>query len=467
MPSSSSAGTGAIDSPEKVAPESKPQIQASRSEEPAAREERDWTSPEMTSHNGSQAGGGGELYRASTAPRKGSTETGRRQQFINFYMQHDPTRAPDIAAHVDFLLENYRFEDIVESLLQKYGTVPQGWSQTSNADLESDIKHMMIKFQTSCKVQFEEHTQCSICGVDFSMFNRRHHCRHCGRSLCGKHSRRVNCQVTTSSTRNPNAPMDALNLMPHLVRLCEECIRGSRDTMRRWQVTDGYSLDLTGAEQGLLRNIIESDRKVDFLDALQVFSKKLDSVKLPESSVDFKQACKDVLREHVVLNGISFVGEGETKVNRLIAALKNTMLSTANMSMKQAETATQRILCGTSRTSSGADSYFVLHMLFERPNLLLKPRPGPLHPIQIELWGSGSRLICTVCTTNLFGLYIRNQIEGAAALPEAWVLLDTLVTENLEFDVLSPELVMPGKRVLSITSPEHSPSPSKEADELF
>jgi hypothetical protein len=46
-----------------------------------------------------------------------------------------------------------------------------------------------------------------------------------------------------------------------------------------------------------------------------------------------------------------------------------------------------------------------------------------LHPIQIELWGDGDVghtaassgvMHCTICTSNLFGLYIRNEIEGAA-----------------------------------------------------
>ena len=92
------------------------------------------------------------------------------------------------------------------------------------------------------------------------------------------------------------------------------CVRGSRETVRLKNWSDDYKIDLTEEAKELLRKMIASDKKVDFLDALQVFSGMLDSVTLPESSVDFKQACKDVLREHVVLNGVSFVGEGEAKV---------------------------------------------------------------------------------------------------------------------------------------------------------
>jgi len=37
------------------------------------------------------------------------------------------------------------------------------------------------------KVQFEEKDFCQLCGSEFkALINRRHHCRTCGRSVCGK-----------------------------------------------------------------------------------------------------------------------------------------------------------------------------------------------------------------------------------------------------------------------------------------
>jgi hypothetical protein len=68
----------------------------------------------------------------------------RKQEFIDFYTEYDPNRAPDLGAHVDFLLANYRFEDIVESLEQKYGTVPQGWSQTAHEEELEQVMHSLM-----------------------------------------------------------------------------------------------------------------------------------------------------------------------------------------------------------------------------------------------------------------------------------------------------------------------------------
>jgi hypothetical protein len=244
-------------------------------------------------------------------------------------------------------------------------------------------------------------------------------------------------------------------------------MRGCRDAAR----IDSAGVLLTGKVNHLfeadLKLMISTEKKVDFLDSMVVFREQLSAIKIGESSVvTYKQACKDASREHVILNGVSFRG-GENMVERLVSAIKSRMLSSANMSANQAAIVTQRILCGTSRTCSGADSYFTLNRLFGRPNLLVKPRPGPLHPIQIELWGSGSSVHCTVCTSNLFGLYVRNQIEGAAAIPEPWVMLDTVVTENLHFSCLTDDLVNQGKRTLSITSPEYIPVVRKETEEVF
>ena len=47
---------------------------------------------------------------------------------------------------------------------------------------------------SSCKLEFEEGDACFICATEtasggkFGLLARRHHCRACGRSVCGKHS---------------------------------------------------------------------------------------------------------------------------------------------------------------------------------------------------------------------------------------------------------------------------------------
>jgi hypothetical protein len=69
-----------------------------------------------------------EVPIASIPPQNSKGVSREREQFIAFYRQHDPTRALDIAAHVDSLLENYSLVDIMRSLLEKYGALPEGWS---------------------------------------------------------------------------------------------------------------------------------------------------------------------------------------------------------------------------------------------------------------------------------------------------------------------------------------------------
>jgi predicted RNA-binding Zn-ribbon protein involved in translation (DUF1610 family) len=52
--------------------------------------------------------------------------------------------------------------------------------------------------------------KCHSCGVDFSAFNRRHHCRNCGEIFCDKCS-----QGRIALTAEDNAP---------LVRVCDRCM---------------------------------------------------------------------------------------------------------------------------------------------------------------------------------------------------------------------------------------------------
>ena len=227
---------------------------------------------------------------------------------------------------------------------------------------------------------------------------------------------------------------------------------------------------------------LKTNKKADFLDALQEFKPTLDGIPLPERQVDRRQARKDTQREHVVLNGVQFIGDGDSKINNFISAVKGIGLS-ANMNADQAEDVSERVLQSTSRTSSGADAYFVLNELFSTSGdeqRLLKPRPGPLHPVQIELlYRNGTTMTCKVSTTNLFGLYRSDEIEEYTREyrpaedrdrpPEPWVLLDTVVTENLTFTwgSGSEDVACEGTRALSLCSPEPAPVPHDETDELF
>lgn len=53
-------------------------------------------------------------------------------------------------------------------------------------------------FRPSARWQLE--TYCGICGAHFSYVRARHHCRHCGMSVCGRHSRQRAIVPTSLST---------------------------------------------------------------------------------------------------------------------------------------------------------------------------------------------------------------------------------------------------------------------------
>jgi hypothetical protein len=47
--------------------------------------------------------------------------------------------------------------------------------------------------------QFAMRPSCTECAVVFSLFNRRHHCRSCGSSVCSEHSSMLNIRTCTNS----------------------------------------------------------------------------------------------------------------------------------------------------------------------------------------------------------------------------------------------------------------------------
>jgi hypothetical protein len=57
---------------------------------------------------------------------------------------------------------------------------------------------------------FEEADKCHACGFTFTFFTRRHHCRACGHSVCGDHSRK------TRLLRHRGAGGEPL-------RVCDDC----------------------------------------------------------------------------------------------------------------------------------------------------------------------------------------------------------------------------------------------------
>jgi hypothetical protein len=56
--------------------------------------------------------------------------------------------------------------------------------------------------ETFCAFAVHPHLKeaCESCGVGFSLFNRRHHCRGCGKSVCSEHSRMLSVKTTESDS---------------------------------------------------------------------------------------------------------------------------------------------------------------------------------------------------------------------------------------------------------------------------
>ena len=138
-----------------------------------------------------------------------------------------------------------------------------------------------------------------------------------------------------------------------------------------------------------------------------------------------------------------------------------------------------RVHSATSRTASGADSYFILCRIFELPGLLLKPRTATIPPVRVDMRGAQAAVQVSITTTNLFGLYRRDEIEEAALscteLPEAWLLLNAVVTETINFRFVDDAAGGrragvengTGTRILCIETPEPPPPDLEELVELF
>lgn len=66
-------------------------------------------------------------------------------------------------------------------------------------------------------------TRCSICGQPFSLFHRPHHCRFCGKCICGacSHSRAPASDDNAANSTSPGRSR------VEMVRICDECTTSS------------------------------------------------------------------------------------------------------------------------------------------------------------------------------------------------------------------------------------------------
>uniref|UniRef100_A0A0D9X0M7 FYVE-type domain-containing protein n=1 Tax=Leersia perrieri TaxID=77586 RepID=A0A0D9X0M7_9ORYZ len=105
-----------------------------------------------------------------------------------------------------------QFKEIGEDARGR-GTVDSSKPMTQSNEKKKGFDWMFAKPVDEVKdhwVPDEAARKCYSCAVDFSPFNRRHHCRNCGEIFCDKCS-----QGRTALTAEDNAP---------LVRVCDRCM---------------------------------------------------------------------------------------------------------------------------------------------------------------------------------------------------------------------------------------------------
>ena len=64
---------------------------------------------------------------ASQETDKKSPDDKAYAQLVEFYRHHDPSKIPEVPS----LLNDYPREDLIASLMSKYGTLPEGWESSS------------------------------------------------------------------------------------------------------------------------------------------------------------------------------------------------------------------------------------------------------------------------------------------------------------------------------------------------
>jgi hypothetical protein len=166
-------------------------------------------------------------------------------------------------------------------------------------------------------VQFQEADRCSECEFQFTMLNRRHHCRMCSLSFCSSHSKVYQVRKTTTSM---------WDLSTHESRrLCKKCISIGRKVARRVVADDTFASWKAIPELGdLEKELYHADHEDDFSETLHKYGHVLLNIPLALPVYDRRQQDKDIKREHIKFNGVSFVGEG--LLDRLVEAIENLVL---------------------------------------------------------------------------------------------------------------------------------------------
>ena len=193
---------------------------------------------------------------------------------------------------------------------------------------------------------------------------------------------------------------------------------------------------------------LSGDREL-IISTLEENAKHFSCIPLPPPApCDASQAVKDILRERVVLNGISFLGQGSLFLETL-RRLSEVLCSSDEVGSTCGDSTgnfvVDAILTRCARTTSGYDSYNTVLQLLQSPTMILKPRSGENPPIDIELFVTNGGVHGAVSSTNMYGFYRLEDIEqmgnrtsdhsmsGDDQSDNPWLSIDTVIVEKIDF----------------------------------
>ncbi|KAJ5561326.1 hypothetical protein N7461_000087 [Penicillium sp. DV-2018c] len=159
-------------------------------------------------------------------------------------------------------LEISRLEKRLTRLTQMLASLPPDqihpgatklWSLAWQSDQRKEIEQTIVKWQDDASV-----SRCPFCQQDFSGYTfRRHHCRACGRVVCGDPGTGCSSEIGLSISPVTSEKANGDKLINVDVRLCKECKSTlfdrrdfKADTMRKDPVIKAYE-NLTQFERGI------------------------------------------------------------------------------------------------------------------------------------------------------------------------------------------------------------------------
>ena len=157
--------------------------------------------------------------------------------------------------------------------------------------------------------------------------------------------------------------------------------------------------------------------------------------------VDVSQALKDFRREKVLLNGVSFTPEIASVDNNdtFAISLQNLAKILCRMSpmpgvctSDYSNRISNSILQKSCRTGCGADSFFMVHKIFNIHNSLVTQNISDSDPpIEIDVFISEGCIFSHIECRNSYGIIDLTDLEEDSPAP--WIYIDTFVREETNF----------------------------------